>query len=87
MHIILKPFLLIWALFKKIIGTIFILVIRFYQICISPILPATCRYTPTCSHYGLEAIKKHGPFKGGYLAARRILSCHPWGGNGHDPVP
>lgn len=87
MYIILKPFLLIWGLFKKIIGTIFILIIRFYQICISPILPASCRYTPTCSHYGLEAIKKHGPFKGGYLAIRRILSCHPWGGSGHDPVP
>ncbi|MCP4442017.1 MAG: membrane protein insertion efficiency factor YidD [Aureispira sp.] len=72
---------------KKIIGTLFILIIRFYQICISPILPASCRYTPTCSHYGLEAIKKHGPFKGGYLAIRRILSCHPWGGSGHDPVP
>ncbi len=87
MHIIFKPFLLIWALIKKIIGTLFILIIRFYQICISPILPASCRYTPTCSHYGLEAIKKHGPFKGGYLAIRRILSCHPWGGSGHDPVP
>ena len=61
--------------------------IRFYQLVLSPILPSACRYTPTCSHYTLEAIKKHGPFKGGYLGARRILRCNPWGGHGHDPVP
>jgi len=46
-----------------------------------------CRYTPTCSQYGVEAIKKHGPGKGGWLALKRIMSCHPWGGHGHDPVP
>lgn len=61
--------------------------IRAYQLVLSPILPASCRYTPTCSQYGLEAIKKHGPFKGGYLTLRRILRCNPWGGHGHDPVP
>jgi uncharacterized protein len=54
---------------------------------ISPHLPASCRYTPTCSQYGLEAIKKYGPFKGGLLTLKRILSCHPWGGSGYDPVP
>ncbi len=54
---------------------------------ISPHLPASCRYTPTCSQYGLEAIKKYGPFKGGWLALKRILNCHPWGGSGYDPVP
>lgn len=63
------------------------LLIRAYQLLLSPLLPASCRYTPTCSQYGLEAIKKHGPFKGGYLTFRRILRCNPWGGHGHDPVP
>jgi putative membrane protein insertion efficiency factor len=71
----------------KLIGLLFIGVIRFYQLAISPILPASCRYTPTCSQYSLETIKKYGPFKGGYLAFRRILRCNPWGGHGHDPVP
>jgi putative membrane protein insertion efficiency factor len=71
----------------KLIGLMFIGVIRFYQLTISPILPASCRYTPTCSQYSLEAIKKYGPFKGGYLAFRRILRCNPWGGHGHDPLP
>ena len=61
--------------------------IRFYQLFISPWFPATCRYSPTCSNYALEALKKHGPMKGTWLAAKRILSCHPWGGQGHDPVP
>ncbi|WP_395047932.1 membrane protein insertion efficiency factor YidD [Flavobacterium sp.] len=62
-------------------------VVRFYQIVISPLTPATCRFTPTCSHYTAEALQKHGLFKGGYLGARRILSCHPWGRSGYDPVP
>ncbi|MGE7773558.1 membrane protein insertion efficiency factor YidD [Chitinophaga sp. NPDC101104] len=61
--------------------------IKIYQWCISPLLGAKCRYTPTCSQYGLEALKKHGLFKGGWLAAKRILSCTPWGGHGYDPVP
>lgn len=72
---------------KKILIAPFILIIRLYQLLISPLTPATCRYTPTCSHYSLEALKKHGPFKGGILAIKRIFSCHPWGGSGHDPVP
>lgn len=71
----------------QLIGLLFIGLIRFYQLAISPILPASCRYTPTCSQYSLEAIKKYGPFKGSYLAFRRILRCNPWGGHGHDPVP
>lgn len=66
---------------------LFILIIRFYQEAISPFFPATCRYQPTCSHYGIEAIKKYGPWKGGKLAVKRILSCHPWGGSGYDPIP
>jgi len=61
--------------------------IRFYQLVISPWIPATCRYSPTCSHYALEALQKHGPIKGLWLSAKRILSCHPWGGQGHDSVP
>jgi len=61
--------------------------IYFYKYCISPLTPASCRFVPTCSEYALQAIKKYGPFKGGYLAIRRILRCHPWGGSGFDPVP
>lgn len=61
--------------------------VRFYQIVISPLTPATCRFTPTCSHYTAEALQKHGLFKGGYLGVKRILSCHPWGRSGYDPVP
>jgi putative membrane protein insertion efficiency factor len=63
------------------------LVVRFYQIFLSPILPRSCRYTPTCSHYAIQALEKHGLIKGGFLAVKRILSCHPWGGSGYDPVP
>lgn len=66
---------------------LFLLLIRVYQIFISPLLGSNCRYTPTCSQYGIEAIKKHGPFKGLWLTLKRILSCNPWGGHGHDPVP
>ncbi len=62
-------------------------IFRLYQIVLSPWLPPMCRYTPSCSVYGIEAVKKYGFFKGGYLAFKRILSCHPWGGHGHDPVP
>lgn len=61
--------------------------IRGYQYLISPLLPPSCRYTPTCSSYALEAIGRHGALRGGWLGLRRILSCHPWGGCGHDPVP
>jgi len=72
---------------KKILITPFIWIVRFYQLFISPLTPATCRYAPTCSHYTLKALKKHGLFKGGWLAVKRIMSCHPWGGSGYDPVP
>ena len=61
--------------------------IRGYKRFISPGLGFNCRFTPTCSQYAIEAIKKHGPFKGLYLAVRRLLRCHPWGGSGYDPVP
>lgn len=64
-----------------------ILILKLYKGAISPYLPRACRYTPTCSEYGMEAIKKHGPFKGTLLTLKRVSSCHPWGGHGHDPVP
>jgi putative membrane protein insertion efficiency factor len=62
--------------------------IRLYQLLVSPLLPANaCRYQPSCSHYGREAIRLHGPVTGSWLTLRRILRCHPWGGYGYDPVP
>ena len=69
------------------IGWLLIMPIRFYQKYLSPLKPATCRFTPTCSQYAIEAIRKHGPFKGFALAVWRILRCNPWGGSGYDPVP
>lgn len=72
---------------KKLVGKIFIVLIRFYQLSVSPILGQNCRFTPTCSQYSVDAIKKYGPFAGGWIAIKRILSCHPWGKHGHDPVP
>jgi uncharacterized protein len=74
-------------MFKKILIAPVLFLVRFYQIVISPLMPATCRYTPTCSHYMVEALQKHGLFYGGYLGIKRILSCHPWGKSGYDPVP
>ena len=64
-----------------------VVLIKFYQSAISPWLGKNCRYEPTCSHYTLEALKIHGIFKGGFLGIKRIMSCHPWGGSGYDPVP
>ena len=72
---------------KKIGIFIVLLPVHFYRYCISPLTPASCRYTPTCSQYAIDAVKKYGPFKGGYLAIKRILRCHPLGGSGYDPVP
>lgn len=72
---------------RQLISNFFLLLIRLYQILLSPILGASCRYTPTCSQYGMEAIQKYGPFKGGWLTLKRIGRCNPWGGHGHDPVP
>ena len=75
------------AMIRKILIFPFVLLIRFYQVCISPLKPPSCRFTPTCSQYALEAFRKHGPIKGLYLTVRRLLRCHPWGGHGYDPVP
>jgi uncharacterized protein len=66
---------------------VFLSVIRFYQIVISPLKPPSCRFYPTCSHYGLEAVERFGAFKGGWLAIKRILKCHPFHPGGVDPVP
>lgn len=72
---------------KSFLTRLLILPIRFYQLCISPLTPPSCRYTPTCSEYCLLAIRKHGPGKGLWLCVKRISRCHPWGGHGYDPVP
>jgi len=64
-----------------------IALIRFYQKAISPHLGKACRYSPTCSAYAIDAIRKYGPIKGAWLAIKRILSCNPWGGHGYDSVP
>ncbi|MFC2506120.1 MAG: membrane protein insertion efficiency factor YidD [Kingella sp. (in: b-proteobacteria)] len=64
-----------------------LMLVRFYQLCISPLIPPRCRYTPTCSQYAIEAIGKYGAIKGSYLTVKRLLRCHPWGGHGYDPVP
>lgn len=73
--------------FKKILIFPFLVLIRVYQVAISPFTPATCRFQPTCSHYSIEALQKHGLIVGGWLAIKRITSCHPWGKGGFDPVP
>jgi putative membrane protein insertion efficiency factor len=69
------------------VGTVMRGAIRGYQLFISPILPGSCRYWPSCSAYGMTAIERHGPIRGGWLTLRRFLRCNPWGGWGYDPVP
>ncbi len=72
---------------KKLLTWLLLQPIYLYRNFISPLTPPSCRFTPTCSQYAVEALKKHGPFKGFYLTIRRLLRCHPWGGSGYDPVP
>lgn len=72
---------------SKMAGKFLIFFIRIYQYTLSPYIGRSCRYVPSCSVYSIEAIQKHGPIKGGWLAAKRVSSCHPWGGSGYDPVP
>jgi putative membrane protein insertion efficiency factor len=72
---------------NKILIAILLIPIYFYKYCISPLTHASCRYSPTCSNYTIEALKKYGVIKGSILSAKRISSCHPWGGSGYDPVP
>lgn len=69
------------------LAKILLLLIRFYRVGISPLIPPRCRYTPTCSQYAVEAIQKYGAIKGLYLAVKRIARCHPWSGCGYDPLP
>ena len=71
----------------KILNYFLIVPIKLYQILLSPLIGQSCRFNPTCSNYAIEAINKHGPFKGFWLAIKRISKCHPWGASGHDPVP
>ena len=72
---------------RRFLTALLLLPIYFYQRAISPLTPPSCRFTPTCSEYAVQALRKHGPLKGLYLAVRRLLRCHPWEGNGYDPVP
>lgn len=72
---------------KSIFSYIIIGIVRFYQLAISPWLGKSCRYSPTCSQYMIEAVQEWGPLKGGWMGLKRIGRCHPWGGHGHDPVP
>jgi uncharacterized protein len=72
---------------NRIFALLLIGLVRFYQGAISPLLPATCRYTPTCSQYMIEALREYGPLRGFWMGLKRLGRCHPWGGSGYDPVP
>lgn len=72
---------------NKLLSHLMMGLIKFYKYSISPLLMPACRYSPTCSEYGMEAIKKYGARKGGWLTLKRFLRCNPWGGHGYDPVP
>ena len=72
---------------RRLLTGMLLLPVYFYRCCISPLTPPSCRYTPTCSEYAIQALRKQGPLRGLWLALRRILRCHPWGGSGYDPVP
>lgn len=87
MALILKALRAVYGFVRVLLGRLFILLILFYQRGISPLFPPCCRFVPTCSAYALEAVRRYGPFKGGYLAIRRILRCHPFNPGGYDPVP
>ena len=78
-------FLIRWI--RALFVVVLIIPVKVYQWVISPMLPKTCRYHPTCSEYAIQSLRIHGPLVGLLLGTKRILSCHPWGGHGHDPVP
>ena len=73
--------------FSGVLGVAIRVVIRAYQLLVAPVLPPSCRFYPSCSHYAAEAVAQHGPWHGSSLALRRLFRCHPWGGSGYDPVP
>ena len=77
----------LYRFFLKFIGWLLLIPVYFYRYCISPMTPPSCRFVPTCSEYAVTAIRRHGPFKGLWLAVKRILRCRPGGGSGYDPVP
>lgn len=85
------PYNEFWSKSRKLCKWLFTLpllaLVKFYQYCISPLTPPSCRYVPTCSQYAVEALRKYGPIKGVWLTLKRLLRCHPWGGSGYDPVP
>ena len=72
---------------ERMVSSAMILMVRAYQIVLSPLFPPSCRFTPTCSQYAIEALRVHGPLKGSWLTIRRLLRCRPYGPSGHDPVP
>ena len=74
-------------MFRRALTVLLVGPIRLYQWLVSPLLGPNCRFTPSCSHYAIAAIERHGAGRGGWLALRRIMRCHPWGGSGYDPVP
>ncbi|UCH66294.1 MAG: membrane protein insertion efficiency factor YidD [Ignavibacterium sp.] len=76
-----------YQIILKVITFPFVILIKLYQLIISPLFPPSCRFVPTCSQYSLEALKKYGLLKGGWLTIKRIVKCHPWGGSGYDPIP
>ncbi|MGE0078381.1 MAG: membrane protein insertion efficiency factor YidD [Bacteroidales bacterium] len=83
----MKILIKIWRFIALVLAQIPLLLVKLYQILISPYFPNSCRFTPTCSTYAIEALKKYGIFKGLWLSVKRISRCHPWGGHGYDPVP
>ncbi|HNW68089.1 MAG TPA: membrane protein insertion efficiency factor YidD [Bacteroidales bacterium] len=76
-----------FQIISKGLAYFFIFFIKIYQWTLSPFIGRSCRYVPTCSVYGIEALKKYGAFKGSWLTIKRVVSCNPWGGSGYDPVP
>ncbi len=78
---------MVFKYMRKAIIAPLLLLVYIYRWCISPLFPPTCRFTPTCSQYCIEALRKYGAIKGIYLTAKRLAKCHPWGGSGYDPVP
>ncbi len=75
------------TLVSRFLAEVLLMPVRGYRLLLSPVLPPSCRFDPTCSQYAITAIRTHGPVYGPWLAARRVLRCHPWGGQGYDPVP